>query len=64
MEGSCLKSDGKATRSTKRNPFAELGEGMTALVEALKGKRILRTDVECKATIHTMCAGPDFPNMR
>lgn len=33
----------KSTRATKRNLFAELGEGMAALAEARQGKRTLRT---------------------
>ena len=35
----------KTTRAAKRNLFAELGEGMTALAEARQGKRTLRTRV-------------------
>ncbi len=33
----------KTTRAAKRDLFAELGEGMTALAEASQGKRTLRT---------------------
>ena len=33
----------KTTRAAKRDLFAELGEGMTALAEARQGKRTLRT---------------------
>jgi putative transcriptional regulator len=33
----------KTTRTTKRDLFAELNEGMTALSEARQGKRTLRT---------------------
>ena len=33
----------KTTRAAKRNLFAELSEGMTALAEARQGKRTLRT---------------------
>ena len=33
----------KPTRAARRNLFAELGEGMTALAEARSGKRTLRT---------------------
>ena len=33
----------KTVRATKRNLFAELSEGMTALAEARQGKRTLRT---------------------
>jgi len=33
----------KTTRTAKRDLFAELGEGMTALAEARQGKRTLRT---------------------
>ena len=33
----------KATRTTKRDLFAELSEGMAALAEARQGKRTLRT---------------------
>lgn len=33
----------RAARGAKRNLFAELGEGMTALAEARAGKRTLRT---------------------
>lgn len=33
----------KSTRAAKRDLFAELGEGMTALAEARQGKRTLRT---------------------
>ena len=32
-----------ATRTTKRDVFAELGEGMSALAEARQGKQTLRT---------------------
>lgn len=35
----------KSTRAAKRDLFAELGEGMTALAEARQGKRTLRTRV-------------------
>ena len=46
-----MKAQAKATRSTKRNLFAELSEGMTALAEAREGKRTLRTHaVEYKPT--------------
>lgn len=40
-----MKTTGKLKRSriTKRNLFAELREGMTALAEARQGKRTLRT---------------------
>lgn len=38
-----MKTAAKAVRSTKRNLFAELSEGMTALAEARQGKRTLRT---------------------
>jgi putative transcriptional regulator len=38
-----MKADAKATRSTKRNLFAELSEGMAALAAARQGKRTLRT---------------------
>ena len=38
-----MKAEAKATRGTKRNLFAELREGMTALAEARQGKRTLRT---------------------
>ena len=33
----------KPTRAARRDLFAELGEGMTALAEARSGKRTLRT---------------------
>ncbi len=33
----------KSKRASKRNLFAELSEGMTALAEARQGKRTLRT---------------------
>jgi putative transcriptional regulator len=33
----------KTTHAAKRDLFAELGEGMTALAEARQGKRTLRT---------------------
>ena len=33
----------KTTRVAKRDLFAELGEGMTALAEVRQGKRTLRT---------------------
>ena len=33
----------KTRRAAKRNPFADLGEGMTALRDARQGKRTLRT---------------------
>lgn len=33
----------KAKRASKRNLFAELSEGMTALADARQGKRTLRT---------------------
>jgi putative transcriptional regulator len=38
-----MKSKRKAKSSSKRNLFAELSEGMTALEEARLGKRTLRT---------------------
>ena len=40
-----MKKIGKATpkRANKRDLFAELSEGMTALAEARQGKRTLRT---------------------
>ena len=38
-----MKAGAKATRSTKRNLFAELCEGMAALAEVRQGKRTLRT---------------------
>jgi putative transcriptional regulator len=40
-----MKTTGKAKpmRAIKRHLFAELGEGMTALAEARRGKRTLRT---------------------
>ena len=38
-----MKAEAKATRSKKRNLFAELSEGMTSLAEARQGKRTLRT---------------------
>ena len=34
---------GKSVRATKRDLFAELSEGMTALAQARQGKRTLRT---------------------
>jgi len=37
-----MKASMKARRSPKRNLFAELSEGMTALAEARQGKRTLR----------------------
>ena len=40
-----MKSKPKANSSGKRNLFAELSEGMTALEEARLGKRTLRTHV-------------------
>ena len=39
-----MKTKGKVKLAGKRNLFAELGEGMTALADARKGKRTLRTD--------------------
>ena len=38
-----MKTTGKAKRTPKRDLFAELSEGMTALAEARQGKRTLRT---------------------
>ena len=38
-----MKAPVKAKRVTKRDLFAELTEGMTALAEARQGKRTLRT---------------------
>jgi putative transcriptional regulator len=38
-----MKSSVKAKRTSKRDLFAELSEGMTALAEARQGKRTLRT---------------------
>ena len=38
-----MKTQGKAKLAGKRNLFAELGEGMTALADARQGKRTLRT---------------------
>jgi putative transcriptional regulator len=38
-----MKVPGKAKRASKRDLFAELSEGMTALAQARKGKRTLRT---------------------
>ena len=38
-----MKASAKAKRTPKRNLFAELSEGMTALAQARKGKRTLRT---------------------
>ena len=38
-----MKTKGKAKPAGKRNLFAELGEGMTALADARQGKRTLRT---------------------
>lgn len=39
----------KATRTAKRDLFAELSEGVAALTEARRGKRTLRThEVEYK----------------
>jgi putative transcriptional regulator len=45
-----MKSTAKAARAAKRDLFAELGEGLSALAEARVGKRTLRThSVEYKA---------------
>ena len=38
-----MKTVAKGIRRKKRNLFAELSEGMTALAEARQGKRTLRT---------------------
>lgn len=38
-----MKAPMKTRQVPKRNLFAELGEGMTALAEARQGKRTLRT---------------------
>ena len=38
-----MKAASKEKQATKRNLFAELSEGMTALGEAREGKRTLRT---------------------
>ena len=38
-----MKTKGKTKPAGKRNLFAELGEGMTALADARQGKRTLRT---------------------
>lgn len=38
-----MRTKGKTSPSGKRNLFAELGEGMTALADARQGKRTLRT---------------------
>ena len=38
-----MKASAKAKRASKRDLFAELSEGMTALAEARQGKRTLRT---------------------
>ena len=38
-----MKTKGKTKPGEKRNLFAELGEGMTALAAARQGKRTLRT---------------------
>jgi putative transcriptional regulator len=38
-----MKTKGKVKPAGKRNLFAELGEGMTALADARHGKRTLRT---------------------
>ena len=38
-----MKARAKNKRAVKRNLFAELAEGMTALAEARQGKRTLRT---------------------
>lgn len=38
-----MKAAAKEIRGKKRNLFAELSEGMTALAEARQGKRTLRT---------------------
>jgi putative transcriptional regulator len=45
-----MKSTAKAARAAKRELFAELSEGLSALAEARVGKRTLRThSVEYKA---------------
>ena len=45
-----MTSTGKAARAGKRDLFAELSEGLSALAEARVGKRTLRThSVEYKA---------------
>jgi putative transcriptional regulator len=45
-----MKSTAKAARAAKRDLFAELSEGVSALAEARVGKRTLRThSVEYKA---------------
>jgi putative transcriptional regulator len=45
-----MKSTAKAARAAKRDLFAELSEGLSALAEARVGKRTLRThSVEYKA---------------
>ncbi len=45
-----MKSTGKTARAAKRDLFAELSEGLSALAEARVGKRTLRThSVEYKA---------------
>jgi putative transcriptional regulator len=38
-----MKTKGRIKPAGKRNLFAELGEGMTALADARQGKRTLRT---------------------
>ena len=38
-----MKTKGRVKPAGKRNLFAELGEGMTALADARQGKRTLRT---------------------
>ena len=38
-----MKASVKAKRAPKRDLFAELSEGMTALADARQGKRTLRT---------------------
>lgn len=38
-----MKAASKIVRATKRDLFAELSEGMTALAQARQGKRTLRT---------------------
>jgi putative transcriptional regulator len=40
-----MRTASKGIRSKKRDLFAELSEGMTALAEARQGKRTLRTHV-------------------
>lgn len=40
-----MKARAKTERAPKRDLFAELSEGMTALAEARQGKRTLRTHV-------------------